>query len=78
MITFEKELIYTGQETRKSQKTDNDYTLLSFLGENGQTFTTLFNDIFPNNIKPLDSVVANLKLTPGRYFRFETLSLEKV
>lgn len=41
MLSFKKELYYTGKEDRKSKNTGNEYTILNFLGENGQSFSAM-------------------------------------
>lgn len=77
MITFEKELIYTGKQDRISKKTNNPYTLVNYLGETGESFSTIAECKVPE-LNQLDKVKVLFNLVPGRYFRFETLHIEKV
>lgn len=77
MLKFEKDLIFTGQET-KERKDKTTYTLVSYLGETGQTFQTMAKCAIPNDLKQLDKVHVNFNLIPGRYFTFETIAIRKI
>ena len=74
MLEFIEELVVTGIDERVS-KQGNKYTIVNYLGENGQTFGTICDCNVPN-INQLDRVVAKLKVIPGRYLQLKTIGLE--
>ena len=76
MLEFIEELVVTGIDERIS-KQGNKYTIVNYLGENGQTFGTVAECNIPN-IKQLDKVNATLKVYPGRYLQLKTIGLELV
>ncbi|MEW9097384.1 MAG: hypothetical protein AB2417_20110 [Clostridiaceae bacterium] len=78
MLEFKEKLIYTGSDERTSTKTRVDYQLITYLGENGQTFSTVADCQIPSDIKQLDRVEVTFKVVPGRYIQLKTLDIKKV
>lgn len=76
MFEFIEEMIFTGK-AKKTSKNGNEYTLISYLGEDGQTFTTIAECILPE-LNQLDKVRVKFKVTPGRYLTLKTIGIEKI
>lgn len=74
MFQFKENMIYTGKSERLS-KSGNKYTLVSYLGNEGQTFSTIAECPVPD-IKQLQEVVVTFKVTPGRYLSLKTIGME--
>lgn len=74
MLILKKELFCTGIEKRTS-KNGNEYTLIKYLEENGDTFSTVFiGDIsMLSNIKRMENVKVDLELLTGRYMQLRTI-----
>lgn len=66
MMKFETKRIFTGT-TKKVGKQGNEYILISFLNDEGQTFTVVSDVDVPENIKMLDEVNVEFEITTGRY-----------
>lgn len=76
MLEFERVLIYTGKEERTNKKGDK-YTLISFLGDNGQTVTALL-DCRPLDLKVLQEVGVKFRLNLGQYTSLKVIDLIEV
>jgi len=81
MLEFKEKCILTGISKRTSTKTNEEYLLINFLGEDGQTFgcmgsSDLAADV--QGLQQLDKVEVNFKVIPGRYTQLKVLSLRKI
>ena len=65
-MRFETRRIYTGT-TKRESKEGKEYTLISFLDDEGQTFTVVSDVEVPNDVKQLDSVFVEFELSTGKY-----------
>lgn len=77
-MEFTSQRIYTGKETRVSKKTNEEYTLVNFLDENGQSFGVIAKCFIPKDIKQLQQVKAKFNVKTGRYLQLELVGLEVV
>ena len=75
MFKFTEEVIYTGAVTRKSKKTDKEYTLLNFLDENGQSVSAIADCDIPK-LNQLDRMLATFKLELGRYMQLKIVDIQ--
>lgn len=65
-MRFEIRRIYTGT-TKKISNQGNEYILISFLNDEGQTFSVVSDVEVPDDIQPLDEVNVEFELSTGRY-----------
>lgn len=82
MLTFEKDLIYTGMSERTSKKTEKKYIIANFLGEDGQTFSAMSDELISkakfDSIEQLDKVSTILSLSKfNNNLNMKLLSIEK-
>lgn len=76
MFTIETELIFTGYESRISKTKNKRYTLVKYLSDKGDIFTTMLKcDKVPLN--QLDKVKVKLEVIPGRYVQINTVEISK-
>lgn len=79
MLEFREErIILTGIDTRISKNTGEEYKIINFLGENGQTFGCMAECDIPGNLKQLDEVNVLFKVLPGRYTQLRVVDIKKV
>jgi hypothetical protein len=78
MLNFKEKMILTGITQRISQKTQEKYLLVNFLGEDGQTFGCMADCEIPQGLEQLDKVEVDFKVLPGRYTQLKVLGLKKV
>lgn len=74
MFQFKENMIFTGKSERISKK-GKEYTLVSYLDNEGQTFSTIAECPVPD-LKQLQEVVVTFKVTPGRYLTLKTIEME--
>ena len=76
MLDFEKALIITGAE-QKVRKDGTTYTLVHVMGENGQTFSSVFkgdiNKIM--SLKKMEKYKIKFELSLGQYTRLSILDI---
>ena len=77
MLEFKEKIILTSIEQKESQKTGRTYKIANFLGENGQTFTTMLDCDVPDGLKQLDWVDVLFKVIPGRYTQLRVKEINK-
>lgn len=77
MLKFKEKIIMTGIERRVS-KQGNEYLIINYLGENGQTFGTIAECFIPDGLKQLDKVEVDFQVVPGRYTQLKTVGISKV
>lgn len=77
MLEFEEIMVYTGKQIRTSEKTGNQYTLVYYLDETGQTFSTIAECVVPE-LKQLDQVQVKFKVIPGRYTQLKTIEIQAI
>lgn len=79
-MKFKTQKIVTGVENRVSTKTNNPYTLITYLDDNGTTFSTITteNTVIPTGLKQLDKVDVEFEVLPGKYMQLKTLTIVKV
>lgn len=79
MLEFREErMILTGINSRISKNTGEEYKIINFLGENGQTFGCMAECDIPLTLKQLDEVSVHFKVLPGRYTQLRVLDIKKV
>lgn len=78
MLRFKERCILTGIEKRKSKKTDTEYNIANFLGENGQTFGCIVEGNVSQGVKQLDTVEVDFRVVPGRYTQLKVEGIKKV
>ena len=78
MLSFIREINYTGFEVRESKKSGQAYTLLNFLGEDGKSFSAMYkgDDFDFSTLKQLDLVTVHFKLS--QYNRDLNLSVVEI
>lgn len=76
MFEFKEEMVVTGVVNKTSKK-GNEYVIVNYLGQDGQTFGTMAECNLPN-LNQLDRVLATFKLTPGKYIQLKTIDIEKI
>lgn len=78
MLEFEKQLIITGAE-QKIRKDGTTYTLVHTMGENGQTFASVFkgdvNKIM--SLKKMEIYKIRFDLSIGQYTRLSIIDISK-
>lgn len=77
MLKFNEKLIYTGHSERTSKQSGEIYTIVNFLGSDGQSFGVIAKTNIPNSIKQLDTVDVLLGVTTGRYVGLQLLEISK-
>lgn len=65
-MRFKTRRIYTGTTTKMS-KMGNEYILVSFLNDDGQTFTVVSDVEVPDDVQKLDEVNVEFEVSVGRY-----------
>lgn len=76
MFVIEKELIFTGYETRTSKNNNRRYTLVKYLSDKGDIFWTLLK-CDKIELNQLDKVKVKLEVIPGRYVQINTIGISK-
>lgn len=76
MFTIEAELIFTGYEIRTSKKNNRQYTLVKYLNDKGDIFSTLLK-CEKVDLNQLDKVKVILEVVPGRYVQLNTVGISK-
>lgn len=75
-MRFQTKRIYTGK-TIKTSKQGNEYILLSFLNDDGQTFTVVSDVDVTDDIKQLDEVNVEFEIKAGRYINMRVKRIWK-
>lgn len=76
-MEFNKTLIFTGIIKRVSKSTNKEYKLISFLGDNGQTFTALLDTYFEEDlINFLDKLNVTFRLNVGKFLSLSVIGVE--
>lgn len=76
MLKFREKVIYTGKKDLISKK-GREYTIVNFLGDDGNTFGTVAECPIPD-IKQLDKVEVLFQVVPGRYVQLKVLEIRKI
>lgn len=76
MFTIETELIFTGYESRTSKNNNRRYTLVKYLSDKGDIFSTLLK-CEKVQLTQLDKVKVKLEVIPGRYVQINTVGISK-
>ena len=76
MFKIETELIFTGYETRTSKNNNRQYTLVKYLNNKGDIFTTVLK-CEKIELNQLDKVKVLLEVVPGRYVQLNTVGISK-
>lgn len=78
MFELKEEIIFTGFNQRTSQKTGAPYTIVNFLGQDGQTFGVMADCDIPLDLVQLDKVKVTFKVMTGRYTQLRLIDIKKV
>ena len=77
MFKFKEKVIFTGKKAMVS-KQGRDYTVVNYLGDDGNTFGTIAECLIPPDIQQLDLVEVTFGVVPGRYVQLKTLEIRKI
>lgn len=77
MFKFKEKVIFTGKKSMVS-KQGRDYTIVNYLGDDGNTFGTVADCLIPDSIKQLDEVEVTFGVIPGRYVQLKTIDIQKI
>lgn len=76
-MKFNQELIFTGKEDKKSQKTGRDYTIIKLLDEEGNQISCIAESI-EKNIIMLQKVHVAFELRVGKYIQLKALEVRSI
>lgn len=76
MLDFEKQLIITGAEQRV-RKDGTSYTLIHIMGENGQTFSSVYKGDINKvmSLKKMEKYTIRFELYLGQYTRLSVTDI---